>query len=81
MRREGTVFTGVCLFTPGVGGGGGTPPSHNILLGWWTRGTYLGWWMGEGVPILTGGWGYSKVGTPLQGRYSPCQVRMGGTPR
>ena len=72
---EGTVFTGVCLFTPGEGvptlDGGGVP----TLEGW---GTYLGWvegcllWMGGGIPTLDGERGY----LPWMGEGVPTLDRL-----
>ena len=82
--REGTVFTGVCLFTFR-----GEVPTFQMVGGyllrfrWWGWGTYLGW--GGGVPTygwggggtyLWLGWGVPTYGQgggipTLAGRYLP----------
>ena len=72
VRREGTVFTGVCLSTPGGGGGvphfhpmsfpGGTPsPYHNTSTGPMS--------LPGGYPLARSGWG--EGGTPVLGWGTP----------
>ena len=87
VRREGTLFTGVCLSTPG--GGGGLPHLHPIILQlvpcpFW--GCPHDWsqvpsWVST---LARSGWGVPQPGPdgdyPGQGWVSPGQVRMGGTP-
>ena len=57
---EGTVFTGVCLSTPG--GGGGRVPTLD-----WEGGTYLGW----RVSTLDGDTYLGQGHLPLMGGYLP----------
>ena len=71
IRRMGKVIVSLCLSVH--------TPAGVPTLG----GGYLPWLVDGGIPTLAGGWGRGtpRYVPPIQGRYPPGQVRIGGTPR